>query len=98
MACLHKNKLWDSRWCPVTCFYCTGEQARTCKHNKATHADRIRAMTDEELAEMLYCADSLGWCKDLPECCSLLDTPDGVPEEKCKACLVKWLQQPAEGE
>ena len=65
---------------------------------KQTNADRIRAMTDEELAEMLCCADSLGWCKNLPECYRLLDTPDGVPEEKCKACLVEWLQQPAEGE
>ena len=68
------------------------------KQKPKTNADRIRAMTDEELAEMLYCEDSLGWCKNLPGCYRLLDTPDGVPEEKCKACLVKWLQQPAEGE
>jgi hypothetical protein len=53
MACIYKNKLWDNRWCPVTCFYCTGEQERTCEHNKATNADRIRAMSDEELAENL---------------------------------------------
>ena len=63
-----------------------------------TNADRIRAMTDEELVDMLYCADSLGWCKNLPECYRLLDTDDGVPDEKCKACLLKWLQQPAEGD
>ena len=84
----------------------TGKCSKACieKYNKEmgikpkTNADRIRAMTDEELAEMLCCADSLGWCKNLPECYRLLDTPDGVPEEKCKACLVEWLQQPAEGE
>ena len=70
---------------------------RYCFEQKAmTNADRIRAMTDEELMDMLYCADSLGWCKNLPECYRLLDTEDGVPEEKCKACLAKWLQKPAE--
>ena len=80
--------------CKSDIFEMTYETVDTPK----TNADRIRAMTDEELAEMLYCADSLGWCKNLPGCYRLLDTPDGVPEEKCKACLVKWLQQPAEGE
>ena len=50
MACLHEKELEYNQWCPVTCFYCTGDQKRRCKHNKATNADRIRAMNDEELA------------------------------------------------
>ena len=98
MACKYKGRVWENGWCNVACRYCTFTQESTCAHNKQTNADRIRAMSDEALAEMLYCADSLGWCKNLPECYRLLDTPDGVPEEKCKACLVEWLQQPAEGE
>ena len=61
-----------------------------------TNADRIRAMSDEELARLLYCSDSLGWCHNLPECADMLDTDDGIPEEKCMACLVAWLRQPAE--
>ena len=61
-----------------------------------TNADRIRAMSDEELAKLLYCSDSLGWCHNLPECANMLDTDDGVPEEKCMACLAVWLKQPAE--
>ena len=65
---------------------------------RKTNAGRIRAMTDYELAEMLYCADSIGWCTNLQECYRLLDTEDGMPEERYKACLMKWLQQPAEGE
>ena len=54
-------------------------------------------MSDEELARMLYDADGLGYCKNLPECVALLDTDEGIPEEKCMGCLMRWLQQPAEG-
>lgn len=88
MACLHKNKLWDSRWCPVTCFYCTGEQERTCKHNKVTHADRIRAMTDEELAETLIRYNDL---------CDMFMADDGMKYydfEAAKEAELEWLQQP----
>jgi hypothetical protein len=65
-----------------------------------TNADRIRAMSDKELAKMLsgFCIlDSpIPFCQNLPECEDLLDTEDGVPEEKCIGCLLNWLQQPAE--
>ena len=53
MACLYKKKLWENNWCPMTCQYCTFEQESHCKHNKATNADRIRAMSDEEFAKFL---------------------------------------------
>ena len=59
------------------------------------NADRIRAMTNEELAQLLYCSDSLGWCRSLPGCGELLDTDEGIPEVKCIGCLLSWLQQPA---
>lgn len=62
-----------------------------------TKADRIRAMTDEELAKLLYEIDGLGYCKNLPECGELLDTEEGIPEEKCIGCMLQWLRQPAEG-
>ena len=61
-----------------------------------SRADRIRAMTDEELAKLLYEIDGLGYCKNLPECGELLDTPAGIPEEKCIGCMLNWLRQPAE--
>ena len=66
------------------------------KAKPKTNADRIRAMSDEELAKLLYCSDSLGWCHNLPECANMLDTADGIPEEKCMACLVAWIKRPAE--
>lgn len=61
-----------------------------------SRADRIRAMTDEELAKLLYEIDGLGYCKNLPECGELLDTEAGIPEEKCIGCMLNWLRQPAE--
>ena len=51
---------------------------------KMTNADRIRSMSDEELAEFLdenaeYC--HVGLCKD---------------GETCRICCLRWLQMPAE--
>lgn len=65
-----------------------------------TNADRIRAMSDEELANHLYLfhglEEQIKFCQNLPECESLLNTEDGIPEEKCVGCLLAWLKQPAE--
>ena len=63
---------------------------RLIDHAKTmTNADRIRAMSDEELAEFL---DSTEICDGHPlENCALANIP-------CKECILKWLQQPAEGD
>ena len=66
--------------------------------NPQTNADRIRAMSDEELAEFLThinptncqdCAFSHGW-RCLP------DRDDYSDFEKCEEGRKRWLQQPAE--
>ena len=66
--------------------------------NTKTNADRIRAMSDEELAEFLThinqtncqdCAFSHGWrCQP--------DRDDYSSFEKCEEGRKRWLQQPAE--
>lgn len=61
-----------------------------------TNADRIRSMTDEELARALYDGFDIEYCTNDPACGAMLDEPGGVPEERCIACALKWLQQPAE--
>lgn len=68
-----------------------------CSHETPSRADRIRAMSDEELAKMLY-EQSDSYCKNLPECGHLLDTPGGIPGEKCIGCVLEWLKQPAKEE
>ena len=54
-----------------------------------TNADRIRAMTDEELEELLR-RTNIGyepWCDHH---CKM----NG--DDNCNSCLAKWLKQPAE--
>ena len=48
-----------------------------------TNADRIRAMSDEELADVVAFPHTGNWdlCK-----------------ENCFECCIEWLKQPAEGE
>lgn len=63
-----------------------------------TNADRIRAMSDEELAKAIYFGWDTQYCRYDQKCAEILDTTDGIPEEMCTACAVKWLKQPAEVE
>ena len=51
-----------------------------------TNADRIRAMSDEELADVV--ANGIGCVRKAPHCM----------DDDCTPCIRKWLQQPAEGE
>ena len=51
-----------------------------------TNADRIRAMSDEELADVV--ANGVGCVRKAPHCM----------DDDCTPCIRKWLQQPAEGD
>ena len=88
-----------------TCFNCYSKHFNKdcfpCEDaDPMTNADRIRSMSDEELAEFLThinptncqdCAFSHGWrCQP--------DRDDYSDFEKCKEGRKRWLQQPAEGE
>ena len=58
-----------------------------------TNADRIRAMSNEELAEFL----SSG-LKEPCDCCQLAVFEGACTETLCDDAMMKWLQQPVEGE
>ena len=70
--------------CPLT------NMATPVTEYRMTNADRIRAMSDEELAKFIghnsLCDqiqnDNGAWCKK---------------QSVCEGCLVEWLKQPAEG-
>ena len=50
-----------------------------------TNADRVRAMSDGELAEIIACPKGL------------FDRMDCFDDNRdCKHCTLEWLQQPAE--
>jgi len=56
-----------------------------------TNADRIRAMTDEELAEFINDVwDRLLFGNDLPGMCDVCYT-DTI--QNCKKCWLDWLKQ-----
>jgi hypothetical protein len=61
-----------------------------------SNADRIRAMSDEEIYKFCLSLTDDGWpfaCQNRPEC-------DPVPPQAhlCNECFMKWLQQPVEDE
>lgn len=64
-----------------------------------TNADRIRSMTDEELADFIEKVASLGTeydscCQNKKECGEMLDRDEQIPDAWCRQCRVAWLQQP----
>ncbi len=84
--CNGKNGVCDSYpICQKTCECFDGSGG---KHIN-TNADRIRAMSDEELAKFIA-----NPCE-----CSVNPTEDGYREcgnELCKKHLLEWLKQPAD--
>ena len=71
-----------TKTCECTC-------SVTCNPDIITNADRIRAMSDEELAEFIPNWSYTNACKCEEQSyadCNL----------KCEECVLDWLQQPAE--
>ncbi|MBO5953465.1 MAG: hypothetical protein J6Q53_05035 [Oscillospiraceae bacterium] len=58
-----------------------------------TRADRIRAMSDEELARYVYQVGDAPFCQNLEECKTMLDSDIEIPDEKCIACALRWLRE-----
>lgn len=78
---------------------CAAQRAKFGLGDPKTNADRIRAMTDEELARHLHC---IGWDCHLCAEHRRLDNEPLLRGERCdencfEHCL-EWLQQPAEGD
>ena len=73
--------------------YCCEQRAKHGLGDPMTNADRIRSMTDQDLAVFLS--------RDLKEpCdyCQLAVFEGACTETLCDYAMMKWLQQPAEGE
>lgn len=66
--------------------WCT-EGAYDCEHETPSNADRIRAMTDEELAEYIH-AVSLGWQDWCDYHC------ENKGDDGCDNCILALLKQP----
>ena len=76
--CTHPHPCYDDGKC-----HYKGE----CGHKAPlTNADRIRSMSDEEMAEFI---------SSIPMCVGE-DEDLNCEIDVCKECFLKWLQQPAE--
>lgn len=74
----------NCKYCEADCVLRGEENLKECKgHIPMTNADKIRAMTDEELAKIL---GNKCICPPTRECVNCFD------------CWLEWLQQPVEGE
>ena len=61
-----------------------------------TNADRIRAMSDEDLTDIIYDLHMEGtFCTNKKECEEKLNN-DSLTDEMCKKCLLEWLRKPVE--
>ena len=94
------------KWIPVTEMNCASckyaifnmfvEPCCNCNEGSEfkpkTNADRIRSMTDEELAELLEgCICPKSHCPDIDR-----DTP--TDKMRCTKCWLEWLKQESDGE
>ena len=69
-----------------SCTMCWKTSKKKCPHFvQKTNSDKIRAMSDEELAKTL---DYLLGCPDTGDCAKM--------SKDCKACWLEWLQHPVE--
>ena len=91
MQCKHMTECKDDAFANDAKF-CPNESAKYCiGFEPFTNADRIRDMSDEQLAKFIghnsLCDqiqnDNDAWCKK---------------QRVCEGCLVEWLKQPAKGD
>ena len=87
----NKDDVIVGKWCPKINDSPNIERERECKHFKAmSNADKIRSMTDEELAEFINGFSTI--C----ELCNLHAGCCNVENTKCKNGILDWLQSEAE--
>ena len=63
-----------------------------------TNEDKIRAASDEEIAEFILANDldeEIHFCKSKPECNEIMDSGRAITHEMCRKCCIDWLRQPA---
>ena len=65
-----------------------------------TNADRIRAMSDEGLVDLIFQYDldeRIDFCKEKPECiCALEEGKLNPRGNECRKCMLEWMRRPAD--
>ena len=76
--------------CPLT------NMVTPITEHQMTNADRIRAMSDEELAKFLECFGLCHYCTEHHRLSDLRIYADEKCDEMCEQHCLEWLKQPAE--
>lgn len=86
---LYGCKKPDNEPCILSNMPCAGFE------KKQTNADHIRAMSDEELADLLCTADWCETCDQMREegTCKAMEL-DGPLNKHCVSAALRWLRQP----
>lgn len=85
----------NCKYCKTECGFGGENKKRDCVgYTPMTNADRIRAMTDEELAKLLANEIPHGDCYGCELECSSADGDKFT--DCCTNAFYKWLKQPAE--
>lgn len=66
---------------------------------KYSKADCIRAMSDEELVDMIFkygVDEKIAFCKKKEEYQDLDKLDFDSLDKECRKCMLEWLKQPAE--
>ena len=100
MACKYEtsNGRCGLKGCYAYRHKCYKEDMCKC-HEPQTNADRIRAMSDEEITEFV-CRNGINTLCDII-CggeCNAIASFKKSGDEACKEIVMNWLQQPAKGE
>ena len=87
----------NCKYCKADCALSGEENLKECKgHIPMTNADRIRAMSDEELAELIVKHYPMhAWNKQVRE---IYFSFDDHRKDNPQRAWLEWLRQPAEGE
>lgn len=77
--------------------YMEGYLAAKYELPRDTNANKIRAMSDEELADAMLelgvdACEKIPFCVNSDKCNDIMDAGELIPEEMCKRCLIKWLK------
>lgn len=85
---------------PEYCDKC-GYVVSQCECEKPkTNADRIRSMSDEELADAMLnlneIGDHISFCVNAEKCDEIMENGGLIPDGMCRQCLIKWLQSEVE--
>ncbi len=88
----------NCRYCKADCGFGGEDRQRDCKgYVPVTNADKIRAMTDEELATFLETFGCCHYCSEHHRLGGARFYSDEKCDGHCQDHLLEWLQRPVEG-